>query len=130
MRDYLTTPVLTRMRAMQAAMLPDTCTIKRPSKAKTASGSTVDTYADAATGVKCEVKGRVLREITERDMGGANRSSVRWLVVFAYDTDVRLDDQLWVTPKGTTQIQKFNVVGLLSKESWDTATGVECNLVA
>jgi hypothetical protein len=75
------------------------------------------------------VKGRVLREISERDLGGQLKSSVRWLVVFAHETNIGLDDVLHVTVAGASAVQIYNVVGLLSDESWDTATGVECNRI-
>lgn len=120
---------LARMRATQARYLPDRCTIKRPAKTKTATGGTTDTLADFATNVPCDAKARVLREVSERDMGGQIKSSIRWIVVFAYGQDVRLDDQLWITPNGSSELLKIQVIGLLSTESWDTATGIEGNRI-
>lgn len=129
MRDYITGRLLDRQRAMQAAMLPDRATIKRPAKTKTATGGTVDTLSDAYVDRPCEVKARVLREITERDMGGQLQSSVRWLIVFTHDTVIQLDDVIHVTPGSGGAVQVYNVVGLLSTESWDSAVGVEANRV-
>lgn len=122
----LSTYQLTRMRRTQNSSLPDTCTVRRPSKVKNEAGGTIDTLVDVYTAIPVHAQPRVLREIKEDEVGGIIQAGVRWVCRFEFGVTVKLDDLLVVTETSTGRIYKLQVTSELSPQSYGTAYGVQC----
>jgi len=115
---------LEHMRAVQLQFMPMTCTVKRPTSVKNAAGQNELTYVDVYTDLPCELTSKVLRQIIEHVAGGSIESGVRWNVTMPYGTVIELDDIIHVnTGHG---VEKYQVNGDQSTESYETATVAQC----
>ena len=109
------------MADAQEAFLPDACTVERPTKTRTVAGGEGHTYANVYTDIPCFATARVLRQIAERVVGGQVKGGVRWEVIFARETDIRIDDKLTVTSAETGRTIVLHVTAILSPEAFSTA---------
>ena len=59
--------------------------------------------------------------VAERVVGGQVKGGVRWEVIFARETDIRIDDKLTVTSAETGRTIVLHVTAILSPEAFSTA---------
>lgn len=116
---------LTKMRAVQEQAMPQVCTVKRPVETLNAAGQTDLAYSAVYTNLPCEVTSKVLRQIIEHVGGGGIQGAVRWNVTMPYGTIIELNDRIEVIGLGN-QTEVYEVNGVQSTESYETATVAQC----
>lgn len=106
---------LAAMRETAAIALPETVTLKRPTRTVDAAGGIVETLNTVTT-----TAGRVARE-QPREVTQANKTTIlaEWIVTLPYGTDVGAGDVLEVNG------QTLHVVGRFTG-SWRTCERVLC----
>lgn len=116
--SLLTNADLAYMRAMQAAALPDTCSISRPADVLTPTGGVVRTYATVATMVKFRLSTPFM-SMRAGEAVVADRASqaATFIATFERGTDVRISDRIVF---GTRTLE---VTGYATG-SWETAMRV------
>lgn len=112
MRD-LTAVELARLRATQVTALPDTCTIQTATETKDAVGQVVRTWAAAAEDVACRL---AQLRADERQAGERTSAVTEWVLTVAHDQAITTGQRVVVDTR------TFEVVGVNTAESWETAT--------
>lgn len=107
---------LAEMRAVAGQALPDTATIKRPTRTVDDAGGTSETLTTIASGAACRVAREKPREVSQ---AGKETILADWIVTLPYGTDIRADDVI------ETSGQTLRVVGLFTG-SWRTCERVLC----
>lgn len=130
MVQAITDRELARMQAEQLRFLPDKATVRRPVTTLNVAGGQTPTWTTPYVDYPCQASPRVLRQLTEKVEGGRPESGIRWVVVFPWGTILTNDDEVVVTEHGTGTVRTFEVNGVQSAESYETAVSAECLLIA
>lgn len=117
----LTATQLSKMRDVQQAALPSTCTIQEPVMAKDSIGQSVRTWSVRAAGVACRLAPR--KEFVAI-RGEKETVSGDWVLTLDYDQAVELGDQVLVGSRA------FEVTGTNLEKSFGTATRVDLTEIA
>jgi head-tail adaptor len=108
--------LLAAMRAAQEDLLPDTCTIQSATAGQDAIGQPTRTWANRAIGVACRLGQRSERE---RWAGERPAAVGDWVLTVAHDQVIERSDRVIVGSR------TFEVVGVNTGTSWETATRVD-----
>jgi len=116
MATFLSDNTLAQMRADQAKLRPDTCTIRRYTTASDGMGGITETWANLATGVTVRIMpaGDSARELL---VAAGLTQLDAWLITLPYGQDVNEKDR--IVSGGRT----FEVIGV-QPHSWETARRV------
>jgi hypothetical protein len=114
----LTTEELAAMQAEAIGMLPDTCTIKRPSQTPDGAGGFTTSYDDTYTGVPCR---RGPAGGSERIMAEKLTDVRVWTVTLPAGTDIQTGDLIAIDGyAGTLKVAGWN------DRSWEITRRVVC----
>ncbi len=117
---------LTGIQAEVLGILPDTCTVTRPSnQTSDGAGGFTETYTSHATGVPCNsFPARSLSSLAQ-DIQQNDQSRVvgEWIIQVPYNTDVQLRDR--IITNGVT----YEVIENDSKSTWNTIQSVKATLI-
>lgn len=110
--------LLAAMRGVQEDLLPSTCTIKEASESSDGIGQVVEVWTaiDGGTDVACRL---ALRRADERIAGEKVTAIGDWVLTVAHDQAITTAHRVVVGS------QTFDVVGVNTGESWETATRVD-----
>lgn len=106
----LTTAELTAMRDASNSFLPDTCTISRVTRTKTAAGSYSEAWANLATDVACRLDS--LSEAAEAQIAGASGTVAEFALAVAWNQDITEKDRV------VLNTNTYEVVAVKSSQSW------------
>lgn len=109
---------LTAMRAAQAALLPDTCTISRRTATADGLGGETWAWAPEDSAVACRLSSHGAP--AEYLQAAATQGRTVWMVTLPYGTDVAREDRL------TTSGRVLEIIGFASGGAWETAVRAVC----
>lgn len=108
---------LAAMRAQALELMPDTAVIVRPTYGADGQGGRTETGTTTVATVACRLMPATQNQ-RERQLAERIGSDFDWLITLPYGSDVRAADRLTI---GT---RSFEVVGMMTPHSWDTAVRV------
>lgn len=110
--------MLAAMRGAQEDLLPSTCTIKEASEGSDGIGQVVEVWTaiEGGTDVACRLRPR---QADERIAGEKVTAVGDWVLTLAHDQTITTRHRVVVGS------QTFDVVGVNTGESWETATRVD-----
>ena len=110
----LPTSELTKMRAVQADYMPDTCTIQTKTVANNAIGEPAETWANTYTSVSCRLM-PVMVQDRKAEVAQAIRVASTWILTVAHNQTIDTDCRVVHSSK------TYHVVSLDDTHSYRTA---------
>lgn len=108
----LTTTELEAMRNVLLETFPDTCTVRRNTRASDGGGGWQDVWADVYTDLPCRVSPAIASRGLDSTIGGTPVARAEWMITTPVDVEIHADDQIIFG----TRLFEVRVVG---DRSWE-----------